>query len=84
MINLLEEVKKFEKRWIAKALAETQGNCAAAAKLLGMKRTHLIEKRRKYGFPMKPKPVKKEESHDRLEPRHHLRPSRTDYSGDVE
>ena len=46
MLNLIEE------GMIAKALAEAKANCSDASKILQISRTLLVEKRRKYGFPL--------------------------------
>lgn len=51
-INLKELLEAFEKEAIIAALKATNGNCARAAELLGMKRPTLVEKRRKYNLPM--------------------------------
>lgn len=55
--GLKETLNLIEAGMIARALAEANGNCSAAAKLLGIGRTLLVEKRRKYGFALKPQNV---------------------------
>jgi sigma-54 specific flagellar transcriptional regulator A len=47
-VNLKESVKKFEIAYIEQALSEEDGVVARAAKRLGMQRTTLVEKMRKY------------------------------------
>ena len=37
---------------IKDALKEANGNCTQAAKLLKIERSALVEKRKRYGFPM--------------------------------
>lgn len=45
MTNMLvENLAKFERRLVLRALTQASGNRAAAAKLLGIRRTTLIEK----------------------------------------
>lgn len=51
-IDLKALLEAFEREAIIAALKHTGGNCSQAAKLLGMNRTALIEKRRKYNMPM--------------------------------
>lgn len=41
-----------EKRYIESALAEAKGQKKRAADLLGMKRTTLVEKMKRYGMPL--------------------------------
>ncbi len=41
---------EMERQWIMDALTSTKGNKAAAAKLLGIHRTHLYNKLKKYGL----------------------------------
>lgn len=45
-------VNTYEAGLIQKALEETLGNCTEAAKLLKIKRTTLVEKRRGLGLPI--------------------------------
>jgi transcriptional regulator with GAF, ATPase, and Fis domain len=61
-LNQLNTVKQLgwysffetlEAQLIRSALIEANNNCAKAAKLLGLKRTLLVHKRKKYGFPIK-------------------------------
>lgn len=50
--SLTEMVNTYEAGLIQKALEETLGNCTEAAKLLKIKRTTLVEKRRGLGLPI--------------------------------
>ena len=52
-ISFNELVEQFENTLIAKALDRTQGNKKAAAKLLGLNRTTLVEKIKKKGLESK-------------------------------
>jgi sigma-54 specific flagellar transcriptional regulator A len=47
--NFRDHITKIEISFIKGALAQTQGSVSAAARLLGLQRTTLIEKMRKYG-----------------------------------
>ena len=49
-IDLKEQVAQYEINLIRQALEEAEGVVAHAAKLLGMRRTTLVEKLRKYGI----------------------------------
>lgn len=53
-VDLPYEVARIEKALITLALEETGGNGAQAARLLGIERTNLYEKRKKYGFHCNP------------------------------
>lgn len=44
----------LEKELIIDAMKRAGGNCAYAADLLGINRTTLVEKRKKYGLPTMP------------------------------
>lgn len=50
--NLAEHVKTIESAFIREALSRAKGNKAKAADMLGMRRTTLLEKMRKYGFEL--------------------------------
>ena len=52
-LDLKQTVSEFEAKLIVKALKKTNGNKQAAAKLLGLKRTTLIEKLKKYSLTKK-------------------------------
>ena len=49
-IDLLEEVRRFEKKLIRQALGETDGRQVQAARMLGLKMTTLNEKIKRYGI----------------------------------
>ena len=49
-MNLKEHLSTLEVSYIRQALADTGGVVAHAAKRLGMRRTTLVEKLRKYGM----------------------------------
>jgi DNA-binding NtrC family response regulator len=51
-VDLVDAIESLEKAITLDALARTQGNCAQAAKLLGVNRTTLVQRRKKYGFPL--------------------------------
>jgi DNA-binding NtrC family response regulator len=51
---------KYEKALIEHAVTATNGNHKAAAKMLGMNRTTLVEVRRRLGLPVLPATKKKE------------------------
>lgn len=57
-MDLAYELALLEKALISKALEQTKDNCNKAAGLLGIQRTTLVEKRRKYGFKIIPAPSK--------------------------
>lgn len=59
-INLKELLRAIEREAIENAMRATNGNCARAAKLLGMGRTTLIERRRSLGMPIAPPNMKEE------------------------
>lgn len=46
-------LEKVEREAVELALGKTRGNCAAAADLLNIGRTSLVEKRRRYGMKMR-------------------------------
>ena len=56
-LDLTRAVEEFEGRLIAEALERTRGNKQAAARLLGLKRTTLVAKIRKYSFDGKDEPT---------------------------
>lgn len=58
--GLLKYLKTLESRYIFDALLVADFNASKAARLLGMNRTNLAEKRKKYGYPMK-KPSRQKE-----------------------
>lgn len=52
--NLLDQLcQEVEIALITIALKRAEGNCAQAAKLLGLNRTTLVEKRRRFRMPLK-------------------------------
>lgn len=50
IINLPEEVEKIERHFIKAGLQMAKGCVADAAKLIGLKRTTLVMKMKKYGI----------------------------------
>jgi DNA-binding NtrC family response regulator len=54
--SLLELTQRLEYEMITAALDQCGGNCAQAARLLGIKRTRLVMRRRKYALPMRVQP----------------------------
>lgn len=52
-LNLHEVLRELEKRLVTQALERTDGNKAVTAKLLGIKRTTLVETCRRNGLPLK-------------------------------
>ncbi len=52
-IDKISDIKELEKEHILKTLQKTGGNKTEAAKLLGLKRTTLIERMKKYGLMAK-------------------------------
>jgi len=56
------ELSKIEKALVEFYLAQAHGNCNVAAKLMGLSRTALVEKRRRFGLPIRsvaPRPKEK-------------------------
>lgn len=51
-MHLNQFIEAIEKCLIAQALQRTKGSRVHAAFLLGLKRTTLVEKMRRYGFPL--------------------------------
>lgn len=52
-LTQISDIKELEKEHILKTLEKTKGNKTEAAKLLGLKRTTLIERMKKYGLMSK-------------------------------
>jgi DNA-binding protein Fis len=56
--NLTAHIKETELRFVKLALDWCGDNRYKAAKLLGINRTTLVEKIRRFGLPMKPRSLK--------------------------
>lgn len=52
-MKLMDTLHELERNFIAQALQATRGNKTAAAHLLGINRTTLVEKCRRWGFPLR-------------------------------
>jgi sigma-54 specific flagellar transcriptional regulator A len=57
-IRLTIMIERLERDLIGQALIRSRGNKAAAARLLGLRRTTMIEKMKRYGYRLLP-PVRK-------------------------
>lgn len=52
--DLKKFVNRIERRLVVIAMEEAKGNCCHAAKILGLGRTTLVEKRRKFRMGLNP------------------------------
>lgn len=55
MIGLQGYLLSHERELVTLAMRVTKGNCEKAAKLLGVNRTTLVEKRKRFGMPLEKK-----------------------------
>lgn len=53
-MTLPKFLRELEKSIIEQSLEVTHGNCSVASQALGLQRTCLVEKRRKYGLAINP------------------------------